>query len=326
MANLDLLNPDELKELIVLMDRSEALAPKRAEAMSDYIEDMLVWMSLSEQGKWGFWDVNRFDNARPILPEEGGDEFGFDVEHNARLMGFYKKLGLEERFYDITPQDIWPVARCTVMPGSEDPEEEMEHGVYVFLGAHSMREKERRKIGARWGVGGSHTLVFSEERIWRTGERRSGCNVVNWSPMTGWVNSKKLGINLEADLIRKVCAKELSQTLCERYDWTIDIRSSPKRTGVRLETDAFGAEKILKERDRPEDRNRRPALRHWVAEHWRQTRRDPKMDKKIRDHLRGAESFRWLGYECRINPSPFDIERAAKAKQMPPERRAGAAR
>jgi hypothetical protein len=98
-----------------------------------------------------------------------------------------------------------------------------------------------------------------------------------------------------------------------RYDWTVSLGHGDGPC-VRFDTDPIGAREVFRLRDIPEGASRRAALRHWVAEHWRKRRSDPAEEAKVRAHLRGATEFTWNGLRCKIKPSEYDAERAAKGK------------
>lgn len=75
---------------------------------------------------------------------------------------------------------------------------------------------------------------------------------------------------------------------------------------VGFETDALGAGGAWRLRDIPEGRSRRAAIRHWVSEHYRQSKREDGEATKVREHLRGAVEFVWNGLRVRIVPSVDD--------------------
>lgn len=94
------------------------------------------------------------------------------------------------------------------------------------------------------------------------------------------------------------------------------------RPGIELPTDPTGARAAFRLRDIPDGSKRRAALRHWVAEHWRQHRSDPSEEIKVREHLAGASRFAWSGLNCRITPSRVDLARELEAVEQRAEDRA----
>ncbi len=87
--------------------------------------------------------------------------------------------------------------------------------------------------------------------------------------------------------------------------WAVEIRH-PGCPAVWLPSDPTGIREFLKDRDRPAGASRRAALKHWVREHWRRSRRDPDVEHEVRQHLRGAETGLWHGLEFRVLISEED--------------------
>jgi len=112
---------------------------------------------------------------------------------------------------------------------------------------------------------------------------------------------------------RNLCLQvALGMQFTKRYQWRVYL-AHEGFPGVEFPTDPEGARAVFRLRDIPEGKSRRAALRHWVSEHWR-GRRDGTDEVLVHEYLRGATSFTWNGLICRLTPSPFDIERALRAK------------
>lgn len=91
------------------------------------------------------------------------------------------------------------------------------------------------------------------------------------------------------------------------FEWFVEIgRDDGISFRFATSPDKLGA--IFRLRDLPDGESRRKALRNWVSSHWRSNRRDPAFEVYVRQHLRGAEEFRWDGFFCRVSPSPHDLE------------------
>lgn len=100
--------------------------------------------------------------------------------------------------------------------------------------------------------------------------------------------------------------------LWREYSWQAVFRQ-PGSAPFVVPTTASGALTLFRLRDKPDDGGRRPALRHWVANHLRRPA-DPAADKiPVREHLRGKTQFHWSGINVELAPSQYDIERAALA-------------
>lgn len=93
--------------------------------------------------------------------------------------------------------------------------------------------------------------------------------------------------------------------------WFVDMTFSDADGSVRLRTDALGIRETFALRDIPAGKSRRAALRHWVREHWRQTRGDAKAEHFVRAHLRGSDAFEWSGLRCKIHPATDEVAHVA---------------
>lgn len=99
------------------------------------------------------------------------------------------------------------------------------------------------------------------------------------------------------------------------YQWMVGCRHGD-RPSILIPTDPTGIRDLFRLREVPEGRQRRAALKHWVSAHWRKKRDDEEAKIFVRQHLRGAETFDWLGLQVydlsiprRIRPfrkSPLD--------------------
>jgi len=72
--------------------------------------------------------------------------------------------------------------------------------------------------------------------------------------------------------------------------WVAKVRLNGTPS-VSLITDPTGIKELWKLRDKPETSDRRAALLHWVAEHWRKNRHDPDVESFVRKSLRGAREL-----------------------------------
>jgi hypothetical protein len=101
------------------------------------------------------------------------------------------------------------------------------------------------------------------------------------------------------------CAMGQSMALTYRYEWgaQFSIDGSPR---VIVPATPQGVLELFNDRDKPADRDRRSALRHWVRQHTRKKQRGDFAG--VRAHLRGETAFRWRGFDVVIRPSQFDAE------------------
>jgi hypothetical protein len=106
-------------------------------------------------------------------------------------------------------------------------------------------------------------------------------------------------------------------TFEQHYYWYVDI-CYKDNIELSFVTSPGGAKEIFRLRDIPNGKERRVALRNWVAEHFRKSKIDPEESIKVRQHLRGGVEFDWNGLHIRIRPSEEDIilnERLACERQ-----------
>ena len=94
------------------------------------------------------------------------------------------------------------------------------------------------------------------------------------------------------------------------YEWRVSLGWTG-HPSISFVTDPVGAREVFRLRDIANGQSRRSALRQWIGEHWRRTRRDDREERRVRAHLRGATQFTWNGLECRIMPSADDLRKAA---------------
>jgi hypothetical protein len=110
---------------------------------------------------------------------------------------------------------------------------------------------------------------------------------------------------------------ERSFALTAEYEWHVhigfNVRSMP---AVSLPSDPVSAKTVFKLRDVPPGKSRRDAIRHWVSGHVRQTMEPNYSETYIWPYLRGAEEFTWSGLYCKIEPSKYDLRKAAEYQAM----------
>lgn len=100
--------------------------------------------------------------------------------------------------------------------------------------------------------------------------------------------------------------------------WSVDFSLDDSIGSARVLTDSIGAREAFKLRDIPNGKTRRAALRHWVKQHWRQSRVDPSAASFVSAHLRGAETFHWNGLNCKITPALEEVRYVASHGLLPP--------
>lgn len=108
--------------------------------------------------------------------------------------------------------------------------------------------------------------------------------------------------------IGEICSLGQSAALTYRYEWgaQFSIDGSPR---VIIPTTPRGILELFNDRNKPADKDRRAALRHWVKQHIRRGKHEG--FHGVREHLRGELRFSWRGFDVEVKPSQFDLERAA---------------
>lgn len=99
-----------------------------------------------------------------------------------------------------------------------------------------------------------------------------------------------------------------SVALTYRYVWGAQFSVGGAKAIVPV-TPA-GVLELFNDRDKPDDRDRRAALRHWVNSYLRKKPLSEDDFVEVRAHLRGQFDFRWRGFDVRIVPSQYDIDRS----------------
>lgn len=210
--------------------------------------------------------------------------------------------------HNLLPKDVaWPLDVKLIIPSESDDEVGWSLNRYRSLNAKDAR--------------GRVSLALPYPIEWTIGFPASGFVVrplLGYAGPRRWVEIGHAGVagrydhtDAKADLSERVqLALELWSL--RPSQWRIYF-SLDDRPGIELPTDPLGAQEAFRLRDIPEGRARRAALRHWVTEHWRQSRIETGIETKVREHLRGAQNFDWAGLHCRITPSVLDLERAKDA-------------
>lgn len=106
-------------------------------------------------------------------------------------------------------------------------------------------------------------------------------------------------------------AQMITQMLwSQRYLWYVKLTYF-NSASVLLATDPTGVKGFFKLRDKPEGRDRRTALLHWVREHWRKSRKIKDDEIAVRAHLRGDDEFNWFGMKGQVL-IPFELDERLK--------------
>jgi len=286
------------------------------EALSEDIYDRLLWMQLSEPTsgtirvcanritpRMDRYVSSTFDSQFDRIFDRAAPKYDLGYDGALRAIdpvSIRNKDGVGRsivHFGDVTPEDfqrIVPV--CTMERGRDE-------AAWVFRAAREAPRDAVRLLPGR-------LFEIFTTTIDTRGERQDGYDQVAWDGRSWGYPTGTSG-----RFARGLMVRMLNEQLDRRYRWHINIRTAEKRTGLLLATDAIGVQHIVQSRDVPVA-SRRPALQHFVREHWRRARRGD--DSAVSAHFRGAKKFVWNGWPCEVIPAIYDQERvdASKASRL----------
>lgn len=102
--------------------------------------------------------------------------------------------------------------------------------------------------------------------------------------------------------------------LADQARWSVSFNAGTPLS-VRVWCSPDAARRLYSDRDKAPGKARRSALRGWVSEHWRELPSDPEQEYHVIEHLRGAQRFRWRGYDCMLRPSHNALAAAGLIKE-----------
>ncbi len=227
---------------------------------------------------------------------------------------------------DISPEVIWPIA-TTIGVFHED-------GRVTFESAHSVSPKEVRgfaNIISKYMLRIDTVHInpdlsfdpFSEYVTYLSGAKK-------WTFSLGKGGNTNIGADefrnydgqydaaLSSGRLDVASQMHIGLAFEHYYQWSVVV-GMPGGASVKFATTANGVKNMLSERDKGEG-GRRDALRAWIGEHWRKNSWNEEEEFYVRKHLRGGETFRWRGFECKWLPSQDAVNenerRREERKQM----------
>lgn len=134
-----------------------------------------------------------------------------------------------------------------------------------------------------------------------TGAIQSGKKLHRITSGGNWRTGEEM-ISGESSMIPAFCQ---SITWICQHVWQVVLSQGKESAKVSFITDATGVKGFFQLRDVPEGATRRLALIHWVREHWRKNRNDKEDEIKVKEHLRGNDSFSWMGFTGSVVVPPI---------------------
>ena len=173
------------------------------------------------------------------------------------------------------------------------------------------------------GIGaGSEDVVFWAVNRWQ----RKDTQKESFTRFKGAAPGEVIYVVADTDpeVTNRTCSMLSGLVFCRDFHWRVVIKT-PEGNSFSITTDSKGAAAAFADRSGDTPSGRRSALRNWVSEHTRQTRKatdegdDLLQTVFVRKHLRGRVPFRWCGLDCELVVSPFDMkqnERLAESRKL----------
>ncbi|MBM4071743.1 MAG: hypothetical protein FJ271_22875 [Planctomycetes bacterium] len=217
------------------------------------------------------------------------------------------------RFYLVTgdaheqTESVWPVDFATLVPKEND-----EYFMARISSVSSYEVRGKVKVAPPKMLVLSHGQL-TEHRTWWAQNTLCGLIGGEWTDIGNTIVSSKGNSNYtrsksDATEIKNTIAISLAAVLTARYSWHVALGSGVGGPRLVLPTNPTGCLALFRDRDAPEN-GRRAALRHWVANHYRDSSISAADIIYVRDHLRGATQFNWRGLQCELMVSQFDLEK-----------------
>lgn len=292
---------------------------KRKRTLSKSIDDVLIFCGLSEAAEkskinmpmYGRCKPSDFVEAEAFLADEEQDPLCISNNEVAYFGG-------------VTPNDVpkFDISICKAGFEPEDPDDE------TFVALYRLKQEPLKAARGKklWSphVASLWTCYVHPD----DGEYHSNVRLVNlrgkkWTEVgtrnaSDWFISKTMDKfhlaveDEEPEVTHNVCQMLLGVMFSRDLEWRVVIKG-PSGVSLSLPTDYSGAMAAFRNRD-PEGSGRREALKHWVKQHYRKSTKDDD-EILVREHLRGRTPFRWLGMDCELVVSPWDLRRNERLRE-----------
>lgn len=223
-------------------------------------------------------------------------------------------------FSDTTPQVIWPFQLSTVKKGED--KDWFDIFLCNFTPILPKQARGFARIFSPW-MGIVNIAVADKFHKKQMVTAKSvvsfvGGRWVGAESRTIWEGPKgsefpQRNMFADPELMRSISLMN-GMALRHRYEWAVSL-GFENCPSVRFSTDPTGIKELFRLRDVPDGRDKRSALMNWVSDHWRQDRKDSDVETYVRKHLRGTTKFNWRGFEAKLMPSAFDMDKVDEIKQ-----------
>ena len=278
-------------------------------SLDDGLEIILAAMERAKPVKESRVPISEFGAMIPLIP------------------CFYKHWDLPGFFQDVQPRDTGPidVSAMTLSEGNQiclqrtrTVDYRQLHRVGVKMISRHVIRNDVGYLDLVTGRWDSDTLYGQ----WVDGEwRMQLTSREQWEDdriAPGWKMRARPRYDRD-NMTSAVMAHSMAFTM--RYEWTVSL-SLCGSMKIKLPTTPAGARVMFKDREIEPGRVRRTALKNWVRRHSRMCHSGKTAD--IPAHLRGRTPFSWNGFDCLLEPSPFDLELCERNKREAAERRRAA--
>lgn len=244
--------------------------------------DVLLFRSWSEVERETFNSVRSLRHFGPAWPLHSQSQLFFHPQ-------------------EFTQDVLWPFQVCSFQPKDDGPWR------FQLADVRSIKLSEARGKVARVfpKMLRAQIASFSEDGRCIAYENFFGWGNGKWIDCLHEYSNTYKGTNLTGTMFIPMMQ---SIALNQRYDWSA-VFSLDGSHPVRLQTDTRGVLALFSDREKPESGDRRPAIRHWVKEHFRRRRSSLDEYTTVRAHLRGNMKFNWRGFAVQICPSDYDRQK-----------------
>lgn len=235
--------------------------------------------------------------------------------------------GLIERMQNLTGTDPDALPSGTHVPGWDLSAATMtqEGSPQLMRVRECLRSSNRFRVGARRAMRAGlrpPSQVFEFTAGWQLAGQRhftAGSSYIAEVDGRAWVipnpralESKARPLTLDSMEARALAMSALA--LADQARWSVSFNAGTPLS-VRVWCSPDAARRLYSDRDKAPGKARRSALRGWVSEHWRELPSDPEQEYHVIEHLRGAQRFRWRGYDCMLRPSHNALAAAGLIKE-----------